>query len=287
MVELIGRPMNRILLLSFVIVAWNSERTIGETIANLLNTLRDNDIEEYEIFIMDNGSSDGTRKLIEAYEGNKHFRLVFLERNRGTTYTRNFALKQLCGRYICIMDSDVAVKKWNIRRSLEFIDGHECLLVPVLRYPDESIQNSVKRFPTLPTKLLKLLNIFFGIEKYAGRDFYEELPFNTATIVETAISAFWLFPADFLRDVGYLDEKIFYSPEDVDYCVRIQKSGHDIYYYPEIEAVHHTQHISHKNPFSKIALSHFGGLLYYFLKHRYFLSAMALRKQIEFDRSNK
>jgi GT2 family glycosyltransferase len=279
--------MNRILLLSFVIVTWNSERTIGETITNLLDILRDNDIEGYEIFVVDNGSTDGTQKLVEAYGRNKHFRLVFLERNRGTTYTRNLALRQLRGRYICIMDSDVAVKKWNVRRSLEFIDDHECLLAPALKYPDGAIQDSVKRFPTLSTKLLKLLKIFFGIQKYTGRDFYGDFPFHTATVVETAISAFWVFPADFLRDVGYLDEKIFYSPEDIDYCVRIQKSGHDIYYYPEMEAIHHTQHISHRNPFSKIALSHFGGLLYYFLKHQYLFSATALRKQIEFKRRNK
>jgi glycosyltransferase involved in cell wall biosynthesis len=279
--------MNRDPLLSFVIVTWNSERTIRETIESILDTLQENGVKGYEIFIVDNGSTDATRKHLEAYMGNEHFQLILLEKNEGTTYTRNLALRQSRGSYICIMDSDVAIKKWNVKRSLEFIDGHGCLLAPALRYPDGTIQNSVKKFPTLTAKLLKLLKIFFGIQKYASLDFYDGFPFHTTMAVESAISALWLFPSEFLHEVGYTDEKIFYAPEDVDYCLRIQKAGHDIYYYPELEAIHHTQHISHKSPFSKIALSHFFGLLYYFVKHKYLFSTVKLKRQIEFNRRGK
>ncbi|MHB9028530.1 MAG: glycosyltransferase family 2 protein, partial [Candidatus Latescibacterota bacterium] len=60
-----------------------------------------------------------------------------------------------------------------------------------------------------------------------------------------------------------------YSPEDVDYCIRTWKKGKRIVYYPEFTVLHHVQRITHKKFFSRIAFSHFFGLLYYFLKHRY------------------
>lgn len=268
-------------MISFVILTWNSETTIDIAIQSVLKILAENRITDFEILVVDNGSTDATLQKLDLYRDKSSLKIIELETNQGTTVSRNLALKQANGEFICIMDSDVVIENWDIRESLDFIKKHLCMLAPRLVYPDGRIQNSIKKFPTLTSKLLKLPKILFGVEKYAYLDFYSDISNKGTVQADTAISAFWLFPASFLKDVGYLDEKIFYSPEDVDYCVRIQQAGYPIYYYPEIKAIHHTQQISHRKPFGKMSLKHFGGLLYYFGKHKYVFSAKRLRGQIK------
>jgi GT2 family glycosyltransferase len=265
--------MDRPPLISFVILTWNSSRTIGETLSSIVRTMADNDARAFEVLVVDNGSTDATLDIVRGYETSARIRVTRLPRNRGTTYPRNLALREAAGAFICVLDSDVAIRSWRVQESLDFISANRCLLAPKLVYPDGSVQHSVKRFPTVTAKLLKVPKILFGIERFARRDFYPGMPFTGPRRVETAISAFWLFPSHFLTTVGLLDEKMFYAPEDIDYCVRVQRAGHPVYYYPALVAVHHTQQISHANPFGRVARSHLFGLSRYFLKNRYWLRA--------------
>ena len=53
--------------------------------------------------------------------------------------------------------------------------------------------------------------------------------------------------------VGYFDENIFYSPEDIDYCLRVWLAGKKVCFYPEFTIYHHVQQITHKFPFKIIS----------------------------------
>jgi GT2 family glycosyltransferase len=77
--------------------------------------------------------------------------------------------------------------------------------------------------------------------------------------------------------VGPLDERIFYAPEDTDFCLRVWKAGFRILYVPSVTIVHHTQEISRGLQISRAKLSHMKGLVYYFFKHRYWLRRPRLR----------
>jgi GT2 family glycosyltransferase len=72
-----------------------------------------------------------------------------------------------------------------------------------------------------------------------------------------------------LEKVGFLDEKIFYSPEDVDYCLRIWQAGFKIHYLPTVSVIHNTQEISRGYKLNRAKLSHIAGLFYLFYKHGY------------------
>jgi GT2 family glycosyltransferase len=84
-------------------------------------------------------------------------------------------------------------------------------------------------------------------------------------------SAFWLFKRELIESIGLLDEKIFYAPEDVDFCVRAWLKGWKIYFYSRAKVIHRAQEISRKKPFGRAALSHLKGLAYYFWKYGYAL----------------
>ena len=73
--------------------------------------------------------------------------------------------------------------------------------------------------------------------------------------VDYAISAFWVIRRNAFERVGLFDEKIFYSPEDVDYCIRMWSAGYKITYVPKAEVVHDAQELSRGFKLSKLGIS--------------------------------
>ncbi len=107
--------------ISFIILTWNSEKHLGRCLDTLLLDLC-SDRFSYEIFIVDNGSSDNTISIIKSFKIKypDHIFPIYLEKNCGTTYSRNLALKKAKGKYIIIMDSDVEIyQQGTIRRLLD------------------------------------------------------------------------------------------------------------------------------------------------------------------------
>ncbi|MCK4486712.1 MAG: hypothetical protein KAU38_08130 [Desulfobacterales bacterium] len=74
-----------------------------------------------------------------------------------------------------------------------------------------------------------------------------------------------------LQVIGLLDEKIFYAPEDVDYCLRTWRVGYKVLYDSRVSAIHHAREISRGIRINRATISHIKGLLYYFMKHKYML----------------
>jgi GT2 family glycosyltransferase len=255
--------------LSVVTLAWNSEAYLGRCLDSLSGQCASEALD-YEIIVVDNGSSDGSARIVadRAVRLGDRLSLISLDRNRGTTYSRNLAFGQARGRDLCVIDSDTEILSGPIRPILRLIasDDRIGIVAPRLVLPDGSVQHSVKRFPTLLDKLRKLPSIVAG-RPAARTDFYPTFPFETCTRVETAISACWFLRADLLAAVGMLDEGILYAPEDVEYSARIIESGRHILYWPHLTIRHHTQQLTHRRPFSVTSLSHVRGLLRYYRRH--------------------
>jgi GT2 family glycosyltransferase len=255
--------------LSFIILSWNSQRYLQRCFDSLIEKCRAEQIL-FEIIVIDNGSSDDSVTLLKQYQNRLpgQFTLISLDSNRGTTGPRNIGLRQAKGRNICILDSDTECGEGSISAVLGLLHEREDvgIIAPRLLLEDGSVQHSVKKFPAFTAKLLKLPKVLFHIQ-VADADFYEDFPFAAERSVDSAISACWFFRRELLAEVGMLDENIFYAPEDLDFCLRVRQAGKTIRYFPELTLLHHTQQLSHRQPFSKLSWSHFCGLLYYFRKH--------------------
>jgi hypothetical protein len=277
--------------ISFVILTWNSQSYIVDCLSSYFKTIKESKLNA-EFLIVDNGSSDNTISIVESYF-NTHEdqqcqgQIYKLSENKGTTIPRNFGLKNAVGEYIIICDSDTVFKEGNLKEAIDYLNMNPDvgMIAPYLFTQDNKVQHSVKLFPTLTNKFNKVRNLFIKKRKLKT-DYYWQFPWKHKKPVDTAISAFWLFHRRLLDDVGFLDEKIFYSPEDLDYCVRVWKANKKIIFYPFLKILHITQQITHKKKFSLITLSHLFGLLYYFRKHGYFFSRKKLIK-IKVEMENK
>ena len=254
--------------ISFVILTWNSANHIKRCLEAIIEHMPP-DLHPYEIFIVDNGSTDASIEIVEIFrkEYPEIISLIRLESNRGTTYSRNLALKQVKGKYIAVMDSDVELSSGAIEKLISVLqqDSRNGLVVPRLTYADGTLQKSTDNFPTVFTKLQRYFFLRFLEKKREAEERKEAYP------VEYAISAFWLLRRNVFQDVGLLDEKIFYAPEDVDYCLRIWKRGYRIIYVPEVSSIHDAQEITRNFRLNRATIEHIKGLIYYFNKHKYFM----------------
>lgn len=254
--------------LSFVILTRNSENYINACIKSILASIPSE--IDFDIHVVDNGSTDNTINMLATWD---EVQVIKLPTNRGTTYSRNIALRNCDGDYIVIMDSDIEIVGINWHGIIETFLSGVGIVAPRLRYPDGIVQHSVKKFPTLHWRLNKLKTIFWGI-KTTDMELYSSL--DSVDFPDTAISAFWVLSKNAFDSIGFFDEIIFYSPEDIDYCARLWKKGFAIKYYKQANIIHHTQQIARKKPISLISLSFFVNFIYYFIKHGYFFNAKQL-----------
>jgi GT2 family glycosyltransferase len=262
-------------------LTWNSQSYIPACIDSINRQCRQENLS-CELVFIDNGSTDSSNDIIGEYARKQdNIIQIKLDKNFGTTYPRNIGIKKSSGDYICILDSDTEFWTGSLAAAIRVLEDSPDvgMVVPKLVLPDGSVQNSVKKFPTFWNKLLKLPKAILKITISDG-DFYPEFPFESAKLVDTAISACWLFNKSLVDKIGYLDENIFYSPEDLDYSIRVWLGGLKILYCPDLILLHNTQQISHKKPFSRVSLMHFSGLLYYYRKHGGWLSRRRLYEKI-------
>lgn len=86
---------------SVVVPAYNAERTLAATLASVdKQTERD-----FEVVIVDDGSTDGTGPLADRLSDGKPWRVIHQD-NRGLPAARNAAVTVARGRWIALLDSD-------------------------------------------------------------------------------------------------------------------------------------------------------------------------------------
>lgn len=248
----------------FVILTWNSEKYIANCLDSILK------IEKYDIFIsiFDNGSKDRTKNILEKYRFDNIF-FLGCGKNFGTTISRNEALKKLPKTdYIVILDSDTIINDLNgFDKIIDILDNDKEIGIvgPKLVNAEGELQYSGRNIPSIKEKILK---VFFDKSKKTSE--LEHVDYNEKDdlfCVGYLMSAAWFMRRDFFEKNGFLDEKIFYAPEDVEYCVRAWCNGYKVCYYKKFTVIHFWQRISKKKFFSKHNFEHIKGLMYFFHKY--------------------
>lgn len=121
--------------ISVIVPVYNAEQYIGNTISLLLNQ----SFRDFELVLVDDGSSDSSLSICEEY-AHKDSRIIPLHKeNGGSSDARNYGMKHAKGEFICFIDADDEVTDSYL----------EDLYDNLHRYPDADfvIQGMTKVWP--------------------------------------------------------------------------------------------------------------------------------------------
>lgn len=264
--------------ITYIILTWNSEKYIKDCVDSIIK------IQSFEnkIIVIDNGSKDNTRKILDEFKKEKCISVIYLEKNYGTTKSRNMGLKLIenDNDFVCILDSDTVVNEEAIKGLTNYLEKDKSIGIigPKMRSSISGVQKSGRKFPNIKLKLYKAMPIKKLQIKGHQMEDYDFNDSSELFVVDYLISACWIMRDEVCKKIGLLDEKIFYAPEDVDYCVRMLQNSYKCVYCPKYEIIHEYQRISKKKLISKTNYEHIKGLIYYFKKYHYWFDSSKIKK---------
>lgn len=266
----------------FVILVWNSEKVIGKCLSSIRGLKL---IDPYAV-IVDNGSHDNSLSIVDSFirEAPSIFDKIHYDVNKGTTVSRNDGLKKLLGKnldYYCILDSDTEISDEAFCTLVNEMEQHAeyGIIGPTMVTSGGLMQISARSFPTVMEKIYKAIPIkALQVKGERMERQSKPGPNSTSYPVDYLMSACWLIRPDTIKKAGMLDERIFYAPEDAEYCIRVWKSGYQVAFCSEACIIHEWQRLSKRKLISKINWEHIKGLCYMFRKHHYCFTTRRLKE---------
>jgi GT2 family glycosyltransferase len=238
-----------------------------------------------ELFVVDNGSTDGSVERLEsgAAPGRNRLAVTRAGANLGFARATNLGLRSAAGDYVLLLNPDCLVAPDTVARMRAVMDARPeaGMAGPLILNPDGTEQAGCRR--AVPTPWRSLVRTLGLGRLFPGRRFDDfvlagqPLPSSPAA-VEAISGAFMLVRRQALEAVGALDEGYFLHCEDIDWCMRFRQAGHEVLFVPDVTVVHHKGACSKDRPVRVQWHMHRGMIRFYgkFFRRRYPLPMMWL-----------
>lgn len=234
--------MSRAPDLSIITVNWKVADLVGELLGSI-DANKEN--LALEIFVVDNDSRDEIEKVVTDFKNRSGIPITLIknEQNLGFAAANNIAIRRASGRHVALLNPDARATKGALGKMILWMDEHPGVGVAGTRLlnPDGTVQESVRRFPSLLDQvmiLLKFQHFWPGapiLEKYtmAGFDYSKEQD------VDQVMGASFFVRRETFKKLGLLDERFFIWFEEVDFCKRVKNAGLRVVYTPVASFIHH------------------------------------------------
>lgn len=220
--------------LSIIIVSWNVKDKLKD---NLNALFKSHDNTWFEVFVVDNNSSDGTALMIK--QEFPQVKMIANQENLGFAKACNQGIKQAQGDFILLLNPDMKVFPDALGKMVEWMKQNKQAWVAGCHLVDEQ-DNTVKharRFPAIWDQLaivLKLPHLLPGIlNKYLRKDF----DYSKFVGVDSIRGGFFMTRSEVIKKIGMLDERYFLWFEEVDYCKRVKQAGGEVWYTPDAKCI--------------------------------------------------
>ena len=88
-----------------LVTVYITNHNYGKYIKQSINSVLNQTYENFELIIIDDGSSDNSQSIIEKYSENKKIKIIY-QKNKGLAISNNIAIKICRGEYITRLDAD-------------------------------------------------------------------------------------------------------------------------------------------------------------------------------------
>ncbi len=210
---------------SIIIVNWNGREYLEDCLSSVFNQTYDN----FNVILVDNGSTDDSIDFVKS--NFPKVDIISLKENTGYAKGNNigikYALKKHNPDYILLLNNDIKIiRKDTLDKLVKIAETDEKIGIVSC----DLVSPDGKGEP-LYAKIRPLESHVVEFQEINSFKLYE---------VDAVIGAVFLIKRKVIDKIGLFDEG--FSPflyEDLDYCVRVKKSGFSILFVPSIKVIHY------------------------------------------------
>ncbi len=209
---------------SVIIANWNGAAILGEC----LDSLQAQTFTDFEVIVVDNGSTDGSLEMLKAYSG--FARVVELDRNYGYSCANNRGIEKASGEFIVLLNNDTAADERWLEELVAAADAHpDCGMFScrILNFDNRDTIDNIG-------------HLFYpdGLNRGWGRLEKDDGRFDEPREALFPSGCAALYRKKALDEVGPLDEDFFAYGDDTDIGLRIRFAGWGCRYVPAAKVYH-------------------------------------------------
>jgi N-acetylglucosaminyl-diphospho-decaprenol L-rhamnosyltransferase len=220
--------------LSISIVSWNTCGLLDKCLESVYRSTRGVD---FEVIVVDNSSSDGSVDMVRKKYPDVH--VITNTDNVGFAVANNQAIKESNGDYFLLLNPDTVCHDGAIAGLVRFLDENAKAgaVGPLVLNQDETLQYSWAKFPT----------VWIEVSGQQDRRItgMQSVPLTPAEVrdlgpfgVDWVCGCCMMVRRSAIDQIGCMDESLFMYCEEMDWCLRLQKTGWQVYVDPGCEIVH-------------------------------------------------
>jgi len=216
---------------SIIVVSYNTKDFTQNCLKSVFEKVQG---VNFEIYVVDNNSSDGSCEMIE--QEFPQVKLIKNKDNKGFGAANNIAIRDSKAKYVFLLNSDTVLLNNSVKIFFDFMEENQKVSCcgGNLYDKDLTYRYSYGSFPTIKSVLtnrLYLDKIFKSPHKKTKE------PLNILT-VDSVSGANMFLRRSVLDEVGLFDEDFFLYYEETELSWRMKKSGYKSVIVPDAKIMH-------------------------------------------------
>ena len=213
---------------SVIIVSYNCKNFLEICIDSVLSSFSN---ISGEIIIIDNNSTDGTKKFLRKFKHN----IILIENNTNLGFARanNLGFANAKGKFLLFLNPDTIIGENLIENYIKFYSSKKNVGLLSCRMVDgrgEFLPESKRNTPSKSIALKKIFNLNAG--------YYSELDAYEFGKVDVVCGANIFVEKNKFNELGMFNEKYFMYGEDIELSIKSKLKGYDNYYSGKNSIIH-------------------------------------------------
>ena len=237
---------------AIIILNWNGKEDTIECLESLKHITYPN----YEILLVDNGSTDGSVECFrERYPG---MEIIENGENLGFAEGNNVGIRRAMDEgvdYVLLLNNDTVVNPEFLTELIEVSENNSLIGIvgpKIYYYQSKQIIHFAGG----------RLNLWTGKPSHIGINEIDSRKHDTIKEVDFITGCAFLIKCKLINDVGALDKTFFCYLEEIDLCLRAKKTGAKMCFVPKSKVWH---------KISKTSEKHTGFFEYYDTRNRFYI----------------
>lgn len=219
---------------SIIIVNYNTKKITSECIESIINYTKD---ISYEIILVDNNSTDGSKEL---FNSDIRIKYIFNDQNLGFGQANNIGVKNALGKYILLLNSDTLLLNNAPKLMYDLASNNKDIGIVGANLYDINNKEAYSYSLTFPSiksefEYTCLFNLYYKLVYGTNRYFNtKDTPFDVSFVSGAAL----MISKNLYEKINGFDPNFFMYFEETDLEKRIKKLKYKIVNLPSAKVIH-------------------------------------------------